>query len=578
MTQSVPLCLPDKKGKKIIALIGSIMLIIPLITFGIGWYKGETDMRIDVNSLSPTLDGKITENEWRNAYTIIPQYLDVDNMNGNPDDFNYLYLGQNTTDVFIGVDIVSNTAESNADWIAVFLNTNTSHRFDNMNEWLGSNFTYGMFYNLKSNETFANPNEFMWDIDGKEGEYELPITYDNIKLNYGQLVDMNEYKYYNLTSDWNGGVAKYQDGDAVMIYADHVNYSEAAASGIPIQIISNFIGGANPNPTLAYMEFDVDVDIYSIFPYIDPSDVNTILNQSKVTFNIGVIPMLTYNYSQRDSIPLSEREKQMQDVYSASGFIFMANLHNPQIDDVKVTGNYSEEDIERIYNSTSLQVPIISPIDALVGHDNLLEDGVLKKEIKSGYITYYTYAFLSNLIGYSSSISIKLNLEKTIEENNGHLHFTFYGLDIFEDLLYDLNITMGYAIDYFVMKMRTKDYFDVDPYGFTNIYNATVRSSFDTSPNSNTLHRIVEIAIPKSDLKTYNGKDLQIMVFGSFDNVIFNASYPMGLEPKSPIDLNIGYIFGAVVNGVSPKEAIFNSDLYYPITIDNGKRIGGMVK
>ncbi len=56
-----------------------------------------------------TIDGVINETEWEGLDWKVPFYLDIDDA-GNPPDtdgFNYLYLGEDLSNLYIGLDLAS---------------------------------------------------------------------------------------------------------------------------------------------------------------------------------------------------------------------------------------------------------------------------------------------------------------------------------------------------------------------------------------------------------------------------------------------------------------------------------------
>lgn len=83
------------------------------------------------NSADPmegiVVDGTITEAEWEGCDWKVGFYLDIDDV-GNPPDTdgnNYLYLGEDLTNLYVGLDLCSDkTGGTTGEWISVWLNTN----------------------------------------------------------------------------------------------------------------------------------------------------------------------------------------------------------------------------------------------------------------------------------------------------------------------------------------------------------------------------------------------------------------------------------------------------------------------
>ena len=84
-----------------------------------------------------TVDGTITEAEWEGLDWKVPFYLDIDDV-GNPPDadgFNYFYLGEDLSNLYVGLDLCSDrTGGTNGEWVGVWLNTN-NQTFSNYDEW-----------------------------------------------------------------------------------------------------------------------------------------------------------------------------------------------------------------------------------------------------------------------------------------------------------------------------------------------------------------------------------------------------------------------------------------------------------
>ncbi|NHJ20931.1 MAG: hypothetical protein EAX91_08320 [Candidatus Lokiarchaeota archaeon] len=83
------------------------------------------------------VDGTITESEWAGLDWKVPFYLDIDDV-GNPPDtdgYNYLYLGEDLSNLYIGLDLCSDkTGGTNGEWVSVWLNTN-NRTFSDAYDW-----------------------------------------------------------------------------------------------------------------------------------------------------------------------------------------------------------------------------------------------------------------------------------------------------------------------------------------------------------------------------------------------------------------------------------------------------------
>lgn len=83
------------------------------------------------------VDGTITEAEWNGHDWKVPFFLDIDDV-GNPPDtdgFNYMYLGEDLTNLYVGLDLCSDkTGGTTGEWISIWLNTN-NRSFSGYIDW-----------------------------------------------------------------------------------------------------------------------------------------------------------------------------------------------------------------------------------------------------------------------------------------------------------------------------------------------------------------------------------------------------------------------------------------------------------
>ena len=109
-----------------------LMNVFPIITLGqLLETSGSTPME------NVVIDGVINEAEWADKDWKIGFYLDIDEVFNPPDTdgWNYLYLGEDVSNLYIGLDLCSDqTADLTDEWIGVWLNIN-NRSFDSLTTW-----------------------------------------------------------------------------------------------------------------------------------------------------------------------------------------------------------------------------------------------------------------------------------------------------------------------------------------------------------------------------------------------------------------------------------------------------------
>jgi hypothetical protein len=218
-----------------------------------------------------------------------------------------------------------------------------------------------------------------------------------------------------------------------------------------------------------------------------------------------------------------------------------------------------------------VKLDLYSESDAERGHDSLLEDGVLKKSFDK-----FSRMDTFGTINWQSEYGVDVNWRETIEANDGYLSFKVYGVDINENGYYgsspERNITIGFAFDYFSFKIKIPDSVHVSDYGYTTLNDVVIKHSHGSSLNSETPHKMIEIAIPKSELPNFNNEKINVMVVGySGDSVLEHHGYSCGCDPTD-IMSSISHYFGNL--SATSERTFFNSNNYYviPLYYINEKR------
>ena len=99
------------------------IVLVVLITFSLG-----STLLLDASSKSfhiaaITIDGDLSDSEWASADHKVEWFMDADpeNSDGN----NYMYITEDTDNLYVGLDLCSDQTNDEAgEWVGVWLNTN----------------------------------------------------------------------------------------------------------------------------------------------------------------------------------------------------------------------------------------------------------------------------------------------------------------------------------------------------------------------------------------------------------------------------------------------------------------------
>jgi hypothetical protein len=189
-----------------------MMVILVLISFGLTTFSLGFD-NLRVSSAVPmkgiTVDGTITEAEWQGLDWKVPFYLDIDDA-GNPPDtdgFNYFYLGEDLSNVYIGLDLCSDrTGGTNGEWVGVWLNIN-NRTFTNSIEWEQyiDDGVETLVYDVeKDQEMKFLSNTISGTLSYVNDDSEYAATYGTISGNTTHLRNLDGI-FFNVTAEFVGG-------------------------------------------------------------------------------------------------------------------------------------------------------------------------------------------------------------------------------------------------------------------------------------------------------------------------------------------------------------------------------------
>jgi len=171
--------------KKLRSLIFPLILLnlVNFSTFSSGIARGLNEFPKMSNApmSNVVIDGVIKESEWEDADWEIDFYLNVDNDldwngNSNVDGNNTLYIGEDSTNLYLGLDLCSDQSfNETGEWIGVWLNT-ANRVFDNYFEWADflNNGTESLLYEVDNDrpwEYYTNTVSFVSESVNDDSEY-----------------------------------------------------------------------------------------------------------------------------------------------------------------------------------------------------------------------------------------------------------------------------------------------------------------------------------------------------------------------------------------------------------------------
>jgi len=195
------------KKKAILVFSVLVLMSIGLIAFSL---SNETPKSSSVAPMEGiVVDGTINEAEWEGRDWKIGFYLDIDDV-GNPPDAdgnNYLYLGEDLDNLYVGLDLCSDkTGGTNGEWISVWLNTN-NRSFSDYPAWESyiNDGVESLVYDVEQSQEW----DFISDtISGASmrvnDDSEYSALYGTIEGNTTHLFNLNNF-VFNITAEYVGG-------------------------------------------------------------------------------------------------------------------------------------------------------------------------------------------------------------------------------------------------------------------------------------------------------------------------------------------------------------------------------------
>lgn len=195
-----------KKSIIVSLLLG--LMILGLISFSYSFEGPNMSGSLPLSGV--TIDGVINEDEWEALDWKVSVYLDIDDV-GNPPDtdgFNYLYLGEDLSNLYVGLDLCSDqTGDTTGEWVGMWLNTN-NRTFSDYNEWESflDNGTESLVYDVE--------NDKAWDfLSSTIGGVVSRVNDDSEYIATNGVISGNTTHLYNLNGEFFNITAEFVNGD-----------------------------------------------------------------------------------------------------------------------------------------------------------------------------------------------------------------------------------------------------------------------------------------------------------------------------------------------------------------------------
>lgn len=274
-----------------------------------------------------TVDGTITEAEWEGLDWKVPFYLDIDDV-GNPPDtdgYNYLYLGEDVSNLYIGLDLCSDkTGGTNGEWVSVWLNTH-NRTFSNSVEW-ESNYNDGvesLVYDVEQDQVWDFLSDTIGGILSRvNDDSEYSATYGTISGNTTDLYNLNGI-FFNITAELVGSY-----------YVSTVEFIIDTVKWLPL-FDGIFASNIQWIEFQIYTKANISISDHSLYlaysnGSVNPSDLNQVRTLSKNSS----LEVLQFNYEVSNLSSNLEMK-----------FLLYANDTSPfmtQIDSLHLTPYYNQ--------------------------------------------------------------------------------------------------------------------------------------------------------------------------------------------------------------------------------------------
>jgi hypothetical protein len=187
----------------------TILLYLSIFSFGISAQVPKTSGTAPMQNI--VIDGVISETEWEDRDWKIQFHLDIDEVFNPPDKdgFNYMYLGEDYTNFYVGLDLCSDqTGDPTDEWLGIWLILN-NRTFGTLTTWASylDNGTESLLHDVENDKIFPffndqlNPLFSGYDVNN-DGEFSA--VHGTTQGNY-TLFDEFTSPTFNITSALTAG-------------------------------------------------------------------------------------------------------------------------------------------------------------------------------------------------------------------------------------------------------------------------------------------------------------------------------------------------------------------------------------
>ena len=200
-----------KQKFKSLLLLFFLVFLMSMSIFSVGLSAQVPKTSSSAPMKNIVVDGVINETEWADGDWKVKFYLDIDEVFNPPDKdgANYLYLGEDPTNFYIGLDLCSDqTGDPTDEWVGVWINVN-NRTFNNITTWASylDNGAESLLHDVENDNVYPYfRNEYGLLHGGldvnNEGEYNA--VYGTTQGNY-TLFHWDPIPYFNITSSLSAG-------------------------------------------------------------------------------------------------------------------------------------------------------------------------------------------------------------------------------------------------------------------------------------------------------------------------------------------------------------------------------------
>lgn len=181
----------------------TILSCLSIFSFGVSAQVPKTSGTTPLQTV--VIDGVINEAEWADRDWKINFTLDIDDAYNPPDKdgINYMYLGEDHTNFYVGLDLCSDqTADTTGEWVGIWMNVN-NRSFNDYTAW--ANFLDNGTESVLHDVEYDRPLPFFRNQTMLGGGYdvnndgEINTVHGTTQGNYTLLDDLGSFSF-NITS------------------------------------------------------------------------------------------------------------------------------------------------------------------------------------------------------------------------------------------------------------------------------------------------------------------------------------------------------------------------------------------